>query len=444
MEKIMRNKIYISQIDETDCGVAALAMLFKHFGTRVSLAKLRNMAKTDQMGTTALGLVKTAEKFNFETKAIKADMSLFKNKDLPFPFIAHVIKEGELEHYYVVIGATKKHIKIADSDPTVGVIKMPCDRFGQEWTGVAIFIAPKSTYEPVKEKKSSLFTFIPGLLKQKKLLLNIVLAALLTTIISIIGSYFLQAIIDTYIPNNMQSTLSVIALGLFVFYIFQAIFTYAQSFLLAILGQRLSIEIILGYIKHIFKLPMDFFATRNTGEIVSRVSDASKIIDALASAALSILLDVGIVLIMGIILGIQSMKLFLLTLVSIPIYLVVIIAFTKPFERLNQKRMESNSVVSSSIIEDIRGIETIKGLNSEDQRYQKIDSEFVDYLKKSLAYTKSDTLQQAIKLFIELSLDVFILCLVMHNSLSLGQLMTYNALLSFFVNPLQSIIKFAA
>ena len=420
-------------------------MVFKHFGTQISLAKLRNLAKTNQMGTTALGLVKTAQKFNFETKAIKADMTLFNIKDLPLPFITHVIKSNSLEHYYVVLNASKKYIKIADPDPTVGIVKMPWKQFKQEWTGVAIFIAPKSIYEPVKEKRSSLFSFVPDLLKQKKLLLNIVLAALLTTLISILGSYFLQAIIDTYIPNNMQDTLAMIALGLIIFYIFQAIFTYAEDFLLTILGQRMSIDINLGYIKHIFKLPMDFFATRNTGEIVSRFSDASKIIDALASAVLSMLLDVGIVLIMGIILGIQSTKLFLLTLISIPIYIVVILAFTKPFERLNRETMESNSVVSSSIIEDIRGIETIKGLNSEEERYQKIDSEFVDFLKKSLAYTKSDTLQQAIKLFVQLTLDVFILWtganLVINNSLSIGQLMTYNALLSFFVNPLQNIIN---
>lgn len=441
----MFRRIYTPQIDETDCGVAALAMLFKYFGTQVSLAKLRNLAKTNQMGTTILGLVKTAQKFGFETKAIKADMSLFKIKDLPIPFIAHVIKNENLEHYYVVIRVTKNYIKIADPDPTTRIKKMTFDQFEKEWTGVSVFIAPKTTYKPVKENKSSLFSFIPGLLKQKNLLINIVLASLLTTIISIIGSYFLQAVIDTYIPNNMQNTLAIIALGLLVFYIFQSVFYYAQNFLLTILGQRLSIEIILGYIKHIFTLPMDFFATRNTGEIVSRFSDASKIIDALASAALSILLDVGIVIIMGIILCIQNSKLFLLTLVSIPIYSIVIIAFAKPFERLNQKAMESNSVVSSSIIEDIHGIETIKGLSSEDKRYQKIDSEFVDLLKKNLSYNKADILQQALKLFIQLGLEVFILwtgaTLVINNNLTIGQLMTYNALLSFFVNPLQNIIN---
>ncbi|AGO07083.1 bacteriocin ABC-transporter, ATP-binding and permease protein PlnG [Lactiplantibacillus plantarum 16] len=436
---------YVAQVDEMDCGVAALAMILKNYGSTTSLAYLRNIAKTSLEGTTALGLVKTAEKLGFETKAIQADMSLFDVQDLPLPFIVHVNKNGDLQHFYVVVKTSKTHVMIADPDPTVAVISMSKERFESEWSGVALFFAPKSEYKPVKQDKGSLWGFIPNLLKQRRLVINIVLAAALITIISICGSYFLQAVIDTYIPNNMHSTLAVVAIGLIVFYTFQAIFTYAQNFLLAVLGQRLSIEIILGYIRHVFELPMSFFATRRTGEIVSRFTDASKIIDALASTIVSLFLDVSIVIIMGAILVIQNMTLFWITLLSLPIYAVVILAFNKSFERLNQKEMESNAILSSAIIEDLHGIETVKALNGETERYQKIDSEFVDYLRKSLAYLKADTLQQALKLFIQLVLEVVVLWvganLVIHNQLSVGELMTYNALLAYFVNPLQNIIN---
>lgn len=438
--------IYIPQVDESDCGVAALAMILKNYGSRYSIARLRNLAKTDKEGTTALGLVKTAQKLNFETQAIQADMDLFKEKDITYPFIAHVVKNGTLEHYYVVLGSTKTHVIIADPDPTVKVTKMSNRRFASEWTGVSLFFAPTSEYRPEKvDKKESLFSFIPVLFKQKRLVINIILAAILITIISILGSYFLQTVIDTYIPNNMNSTLAIISLGLIVLYIFQSMFTYSRDFLLSILGQRLAIDIILGYIKHIFELPMEFFATRKTGEIVSRFNDANKIIDALASTIISIFLDVGIVIIMGTVLVIQNSTLFFITLISLPIYVLIIWIFSKPFEKLNQKEMESGSVLNSSIIEDIHGIETIKALTSERQRYGKIDSEFVDYLKKSLSYIKADTLQQAIKLFLQLVLSVVVLwvgaIMVTKNKLSVGQLMTYNALLTYFVNPLQNIIN---
>jgi ATP-binding cassette subfamily C protein/competence factor transporting protein len=139
------------------------------------------------------------------------------------------------------------------------------------------------------------------------------------------------------------------------------------------------------------------------------------------------------------------MTLFWITLLSLPVYAIVILAFNKSFERLNQKEMESNAILSSAIIEDLHGIETVKALNGETERYQKIDSEFVDYLRKSLAYLKADTLQQSLKLFIQLVLEVVVLWvganLVIHNQLSVGELMTYNALLAYFVNPLQNIIN---
>ncbi|WP_334340861.1 peptide cleavage/export ABC transporter [Companilactobacillus sp. HBUAS56275] len=443
---MFKKNIYIAQVDENDCGVAALAMILKNYGSKYSIARLRNIAKTNKEGTTALGLVKAAQKLHFETKAIQADMRLFEEKNIPYPFIAHVIKDKAIEHYYVVLGCTQKYILIADPDPTVKIKKMSYNDFASQWTGVALFFVPTSEYKPEKiDKNGSLFSFVPVLFKQKRLVVNIILAAFLITIISILGSYFLQTVIDTYIPNNMNNTLAIISLGLIILYIFQSMFTYSRDFLLSILGQRLSIDIILGYIRHIFELPMDFFATRKTGEIVSRFNDANKIIDALASTIISIFLDVGIVIIMGTVLAIQNGTLFLITLISLPVYVVIIWVFSKPFERLNQKEMESGSVLNSSIIEDIHGIETIKALTSENQRYSKIDSEFVDYLKKSLSYIKADTLQQALKLFIQLVLSVVVLwvgaLMVTKNRLSVGQLMTYNALLTYFVNPLQNIIN---
>lgn len=149
------------------------------------------------------------------------------------------------------------------------------------------------------------------------------------------------------------------------------------------LGQRLSIDLNLKYIRHIFELPMEFFTTRRTGEITSRFSDASKVIDALATTVISLFLDLTIVILMGIILAVQNITLFLITISTLPLYAIVILGFTKSFSHLNNDQMESNAIVSSSIIEDIQGIETIKALNSEQVRYKRIDNQFVDFLRKS-------------------------------------------------------------
>lgn len=437
--------VYVPQVDEMDCGVACLAMILKQYHSRVSLAHLRHEARTNLEGTTALGLVKTAQKFNFKTEAVKADMSLFDENSIQYLFIAHVLKQGELLHYYVVLKNAKNYLVIADPNPSVGVVKMPKDKFAQEWTGVALFMVPNEDFEPIKEKKNNLWSLFPYMFKQKRLMINIILAALLMTIISICSSYFVQGIIDTYIPDGTYQTLSILAVGLLIAYVFNSIFSYGQNFLLNILGQRLSIDLNLRYIRHIFELPMEFFVTRRTGEITSRFSDASRIIDALASTVISLFLDLSIVIVMGLVLAAQNMTLFGITLLALPIYAVVILGFTKKFEKLNNEQMESNAVLSSSVIEDIQGIETIKALNSENTRYRRIDSQFVDYLKKSFKYSKTESLQTALKTFIQLSLNVIVLWvgakIVMQGQLNIGQLMTFNALLAYFIDPLQSIIN---
>ena len=265
------------------------------------------------------------------------------------------------------------------------------------------------------------------------------------SLINIVGSYYLQSIIDTYVPDQMRSTLGIISIGLVIVYILQQVLSYAQEYLLLVLGQRLSIDVILSYIKHVFHLPMSFFATRRTGEIVSRFTDANSIIDALASTILSIFLDVSTVVIISLVLFSQNTNLFFMTLLALPIYTVIIFAFMKPFEKMNRDTMEANAVLSSSIIEDINGIETIKSLTSESQRYQKIDKEFVDYLKKSFTYSRAESQQKALKKVAHLLLNVGILwmgaVLVMDGKMSLGQLITYNTLLVYFTNPLENIIN---
>ena len=438
-------RTFVPQIDARDCGVAALASIAKFYGSDFSLAHLRELAKTNKEGTTALGIVKAADEMGFETRPVQADKTLFDMSDVPYPFIVHVNKEGKLQHYYVVYQTKKDYLIIGDPDPSVKITKMSKERFFSEWTGVAIFLAPKPSYQPHKDKKNGLLSFLPLIFKQKSLITYIVLSSLLVTIINIGGSYYLQGILDEYIPNQMKSTLGIISIGLIITYILQQAMSFSRDYLLTVLSQRLSIDVILAYIRHIFELPMSFFATRRTGEIISRFTDANSIIDALASTILSLLLDVSILILVGSVLLAQNPNLFLLSLISIPIYMFIIFSFMKPFEKMNHDVMQSNSMVSSAIIEDINGIETIKSLTSEENRYQNIDSEFVDYLEKSFKLTKYSILQTNLKQGTKLVLNIFILWfgaqLVMSSKISIGQLITFNTLLSYFTTPIENIIN---
>ncbi|UQB00817.1 peptide cleavage/export ABC transporter [Pediococcus pentosaceus] len=438
-------KFYTAQVDENDCGVAALNMVLKYYGSNYTLAHLRNLAKTTNDGTTALGIVEAAKHLNLNAEAVRTDIDFFSDFQITFPVIVHVLKDNYLPHYYVVYQVTKTSLIIGDPDPTVNTTTISKARFIKEWTKIAIMITPNIKYKPTKEPRHTLINLVPLLIKQKKLISLIISAAFLTTLISIAGTYFFQLIIDTYLPQMLNNTLTLVAIGLIAAYLFQAAISYIQSLLTIILGQRLMVDIILKYVHHLFNLPMAFFATRHVGEITSRFSDASKIIDALGNIMMTLFLDMWILIAVGAFLAYKNIILFLISLIVIPIYIIIVWIFKKTFHRLNQATMESSAIVNSAIIESLSGIETIKALTGESATKKKIDVLFCDLLRKNLAYQKADQGQQAIKMATKLILTVVILWIgtifVMQHQLSLGQLLTYNALLLYFLTPLENIIN---
>ena len=433
----------IYQQDEKDCGVACIAMILKHYKTEIPIQKLRDFSGTDLDGTSAFGLKKTFEKLNFECLAIQADNSVWKEKELPLPLIAHVLIDDSFMHYVVVYDVKGDFLYIAD--PAKGRHKQSLESFQKAWTGVLLLPTPKESYQPSKEKVAGLSSFLPIIWRQKSLVFHIVLASLFITFFGIGTSYYFQGILDYFIPNQALSTLNIVSAGLIIVYLFRVLFEYSRSYLLVLLGQRMSMSIMLEYFKHVLSLPMNFFSTRKSGEIISRFLDANKIIDALASATLSVFIDIGMVIIVGTTLAIQNVTLFLITLVSIPFYLLSIISFVKSYEKANQEEMGAGATLNSSIIESLKGIETIKAYNGELKVYHRVDSEFIKLMKKSFKTVTLDNVQQGIKHAIQLISSAVILWVgsysVINGSITLGQLITYNALLVFFTDPLQNIIN---
>ena len=263
--------------------------------------------------------------------------------------------------------------------------------------------------------------------------------------VSILGSYYLQDLIDTLVPGKQFTSLEIVSMGLIVAYVVQQLLSFLQNYLMALMSKRLSTDIILRYIRHLFELPMNFFATRRIGEIVSRFTDANQIIDALANTITTVILDVGIIAVMGSVLIFQNFKLFLISIIAIPLYALIIFGFVKYFNHLNNERMQANSMLSSSIIEDLDGIETIKSLNSEGVSFYKIRHEFSNLLNQTFSYQVTTFVQNSLKACLKLVLSVCVLwygsILVMEENMSMGGLITFNALLIYFTTPMESIIN---
>lgn len=281
--------------------------------------------------------------------------------------------------------------------------------------------------------------------KQKLLILGLIILSLVITAINISSTYFLQFVIDNIIIKKSVFILTIFSISFIVVYICHSIAFYYRQILITLFGQKISVDISLAYIRHVICLPMSFFTIHKTGEIVSRFNDSNKITDTLGNFVVSSILDIAMIIIVGIFLYIQNLSLSIVVMMVFPIYIAIIILFSKPFNELNYKTMESGSQLNSSIIDALRGIETIKSINSEDKILNSITLEFNDLLKKSLSFSKIINFQYALKLGLDLIVNIVVIWfgaqMVIDNRISVGHLVSYSALLNFFLNPLQNLLE---
>lgn len=432
----------VRQHDITDCGAACLATISKQYGLNTSISKIREVAGTDKQGTNVYGMVKAAEQLGFTAKGVRGNKDAFFT-EFPLPAIAHVVIDEKLLHYVVIQKITKKQILIAD--PGKGLVKYSPEDFFKIWSGVLIILTPSPSFQKDKGKGGTFTRFFSLILPQKRLLVNVFLSSLLITILGIGASFYFRFIVDDIVPNSLRKTLITLSIAIIALYIFKALLEAFRNHLMLHLGQKIDIPLILGYYKHVLGLPMNFFGTRRTGEIVSRFSDASKIRDAISSATLSIMIDTLMAAVGGIILFMQNHLLFGIAIIVIIIYAVIVFAFNKPIKKVNEEQMETNSQVTSYLVESLNGIETVKAFHAEDKAQARTDSLFVKFLKSvfkgGVLSNAEQTLTNAVYTIGETVILWVGVVNVLNGEMTIGSLITFNALLVYFVDPIKNLIN---
>lgn len=439
----MVKKYYcIRQHDITDCGAACLATISKQYGLKIPITKIREIAGTDKQGTNAYGVIKAANKLGFTAKGVKGDKEAFFS-DFPLPCIAHVVMEGGLQHYIVIHKITKEKVIVAD--PGKGLVTYTPEDFFKIWTGVLIFLVPDETFKKGNESEGIFFRFFHLLIPQWKLILNIFLTSIVFTVFGIGASFYFQFLIDDILPNQLEDTLFVLSIGIIVLHSFRMILNFFRSHLLLYLSQKLDLSLIFSYYTHVLKLPVNFFGTRKVGEIISRFNDASKVRDAIASATLTVMIDTLMAIFGAFILYSQNAMLFGITVILAIFYGVIVFAFNKPLKKVNEKIMEDNAQLTSYMVESLNGIETLKAFNYEEKIVIKSEQKFIRLLKSVFKGGLLSNVQSALSETVAVIGGVVILWVgatsVMSGDLSVGELLAFNALLAYFLDPIKNLIN---
>ena len=209
--------------------------------------------------------------------------------------------------------------------------------------------------------------------------------------------------------------------------------------------QNIDIPIMLGYYNHALILPMKFYSMRDTGEIISRFSDASSIRDIVSEASLTIMMDTIMAVVGAVVLFNSNRLLFLISVVMLFLYGIIVFVYNKPIKKINRKIMEMNSKVTSQFIETVNGIETIKAFNKEENEKEKTDKMYRKFLKKVFNGGVLSLSQQTITMFVAIVGELVILWVgamyVIKGELTIGELITFNALLGYFIEPIKNLIN---
>lgn len=432
----------IKQHDITDCGAACLATISKQYGLKIPITKIREIAGTDKQGTNAYGVIKAAEDLGFSAKGVKGDMDAFFS-DFPLPAIAHVVVDGSLLHYVVIHKITKEEVIIAD--PGKGLVKSTPEEFFKEWTGVLILLVPDVKFEKGDETQGIFKRFF-GLLKpQKNLILHVFFASMIYTVLGILGAFYFKFLLDDILPYSLTKTLHVVSIGIILLSVLKIVLNAFRSHLMLYLSQKIDIPMILGYYNHVLDLPMNFFGSRKVGEIISRFMDAGKIRDAISGATLTIMIDTIMAIAGGIILYMYNATLFGIAVIMLVLYGVLVFAFNKTIRDINRKQMEENSELTSYLVESLNGIETVKAFNAEKESKLKTETKFIKLLKTILKMGMINNLRSSLTVGISSIGGTIILWVgalsVIKGELTIGQLLVFNSLLAYFIDPVKNLIN---
>lgn len=433
----------IKQNDMKDCGAACLAMISAYYGYKTLLSTIKYKVGTDSKGSTVLGIVNAAREIGFESNAFhtqEKENAIF--DDIPLPAIAHVIVDEKLAHF-VVIYKVKKDCVIL-GDPAHGLVTMTIEKFIKEWTGVIITFMPTVNFKKTSEKKG-IFTRFFGLLKfQKRLLVHIFFNSLIITILGVLGSFYSQILFDDILPTFSEKSLHTFSLAIVILVITRVITEAFRNRLFMYIGANMNIPLMLGFFKHVIRIPHNFFGTLQVGEILSRLQDTAVIRDAISSATLSALIDVFMIIFGGIILFRQNSTLFYITFVPIILLCIVLLLFKRAYYKMNRELLQRSSDYSSFMVESISGIETIKSFSLEEKISFKAENKFVKLMQAIFKSESTENVKNTLQNIIDSVFMIVVLWVgtyfIFKGKISIGELLAFNALLTYYFTPIKNII----
>ncbi|AZA81671.1 ABC transporter ATP-binding protein [Chryseobacterium lactis] len=453
----MKKFPFYRQPDAKDCGPTCLRIISKYYGKLVSLQHIRTLSETTRIGSSLLNLSNAAEKIGFKTNGVKINFDLL-SRAIPLPCVVHWDKK-----HFVVVYEIKKKSKdylIYISDPAHGLVTYRKNEFIKHWIGnnadetlkegIALVVETTPAFYN-KEwddegKKLNLRFLSRYAIKYKSLIVQLAVGLLAGSLLSLILPFLTQSIVDVGIQNKDINFIYLVLIAQFMLYLGRMGIDVVRSWILLHLSTRINISLVSDFFIKLMKLPISFFDTRMTGDIMQRIGDHSRIEQLLTGSALSTLFSIVNFFVYSIILLFYDYRLFLVFLVGATLYSVWILFFLKKRKDLDYKNFSQVSQTQSKVIELINGMQEIKMQNAEKKKRWAWESLQVKIFRLRIESLALDQWQSIGGGFINQIKDMIISFLsaklVIEGNITLGMMMSIQYIIGQLNGPIGQVIGF--
>lgn len=431
----------IKQRDLSDCGAACLAYVAAHFRLRLPVARVRQLAGTTAEGSTALGLVEAARALGFSATGVRGPPESLPG--VPVPAIAHCVVDGGLRHYVVLVRWTTAGARVMD--PASGrVERWTRERFLGAWTGVLVLVAPAPDFRP-GDRAVPAWRRLAGLLApHRAVLLQAFAGAVVTTLLGLGLSFYVEQIVDRVIPDGNRRLLHLLGVGMLVVLAFRLALGGLQSLIALRTAQQIDAGLILAYYRHLLRLPQPFFDAMRVGEVTSRVGDAVRIRHFLNTTLLNLVLQPLVALASLAAMFAWSWELALLSLVLVPLH-AALLALVNWRNRAYQRRLlERSADLDAQLVESVGAHALVRSFGLEADAEWRTELRLVRMLRVVWSAGVAAVATNAAGTLVTQAYLVALLWvgagLVLEAGLSPGQLMSCYTLAGFLTGPFTALL----
>jgi ATP-binding cassette subfamily B protein len=427
----------VRQIDEMDCGVAALAMICRHHGRAVSLVHLRKLLHTSTDGTSLRALCSGAEALGLAARSVKASHRHL--DDMPLPAILH----WGGNHWVVVYDVSPTHIRIAD--PATGKRMIRRAEAEKEWTGYAALFDYTVDFEKAPVGKSSLLWLSAFFKPHASILARAAALSLIISVLQMSLPVFTQVIVDRVLVERDQSLLNILLLGMAGVIVFSTIAMVLQRYLLSFAAVRIDSATLDFLTRRLLALPMSYFSARKTGDIQRRLQGLRQVREFVVQQGVVGLTALTQLLAVVVLMFLYSPRLLGVFFLTAPLYALLMRFSSQRLRPIFATLEEAFGKYASHQIDAIRGIETVKTMGAERSLRQRMLAQFHGVARRQFgADFTMMTYEGAVQGVVFLSATLFLWAgtvQVLNGSMTIGALVAFNTLVALANAPILSLLS---